>query len=331
LKSILHKAKKKGLIPIYGSDLEWFNFRKTPNEGISGEALQENTMTKGMFGYSLVRLFENQQFFTDIINVSNKAGIPIEGFHTETGPGVVEASVMKSLALRTADNISLFKTIIKNIAHKNDLVASFMAKWNQNLPGCSMHFHHSFDNQSEQFFGYGKDHKLNKFTKHFLAGQLKLLPYLLPFYAPTVNSYKRFMPGSWAPTKICWGTENRTTAIRVIPESETTLRLENRVAGADANPYLVITASLASGLYGVENELELEIDECANNAYQHSEYTRLAPNLKEATKLMEGSIEVKKIFGDAFINHFAQTRHLEWEKFEHSVTDWELKRYFEII
>ena len=167
--------------------------------------------------------------------------------------------------------------------------------------------------------------------KHYLAGQLHCLTHILPMYAPTVNSYKRLVEGAWAPTTITWGVDNRTTAFRVLHPSEALTRLETRIPGADTNPYLAMAAALASGLYGIKNKLPLNIRPTDGNGYQDKSNGSLSTNLRDAAAMMKESAIAKELFGEAFVEHFTQTRLWEWRQFSKSVTDWELKRYFEII
>lgn len=328
LRRILDKASRYDVDPIFGTDIEWFNFKKSNISNRSPEELEQSTITSGMFGYSLTRLFENKAFFEELLKSALRMSIPIEGLHTETGPGVIEAALQKTDALKMADNMILFKTFVKQLGLEYDITPTFMAKWNSALPGCSAHLHHS-NNNEKNTFGFNEKGDLNKITRQFLAGQLTLLPEFMVLYAPTVNSYKRYVSGSWAPTTVSWGIENRTTAVRVIPENDMKLRLEMRVPGSDANPYLAIAATLASGLHGIENDLFLEHEAITNNAYRSEGLNPLCSNLKEATDLFYHSTHARKIFGDTFVEHYAKTRYLEWEKYMASVSDWELKRYFE--
>jgi len=150
-------------------------------------------------------------------------------------------------------------------------------------------------------------------------------------YAPTVNSYKRYVEGAWSSTSISWGIENRTTALRVINHNSTNMRLETRVPGADANPYLSLAASLASGLYGIKNKLPLTMPLTKGNEYQNMSTQALPKTLHEATEAMKTSTIAKELFGERFVAHFVKTREWEWQQFIQKVTDWELKRYFEII
>lgn len=164
----------------------------------------------------------------------------------------------------------------------------------------------------------------------YLAGQLACLPHILPMLAPTVNSYKRLVEGAWAPTNVTWGHDNRTTAIRVLPEGAASCRMENRVPGSDVNPYLAMAACLASGLYGIRNNLSLDQAPVKGNAYTNTDAGKLPRNLLEATLIMKSSEVANGLFGETFVQHFTQSREWEWRAFSKAVTDWELKRYFEI-
>jgi glutamine synthetase len=167
--------------------------------------------------------------------------------------------------------------------------------------------------------------------RSYVAGQMHCMPDLLPLYAPTVNSYKRLVEGAWAPTRVNWGVDNRTCALRAIPGSAKSTRLETRVNGSDANPYLAIAAALASGLYGIERGLELEATPVAGSGYQDERAPTLPRNLHEATMRMAGSPLARELLGDAFVEHFVATRLWEWRQFSKAVTSWEMARYFEVI
>jgi glutamine synthetase len=223
---------------------------------------------------------------------------------------------------------------VKEIAYKHGIMATFMAKWNENLPGCSGHIHQSLWDKEQTknlFFSADGEHNMSELHRQYLAGQLYCLPYILPMYAPTINSYKRLVEGAWAPTTVTWGVDNRTTALRVLHPSEGYTRLETRIPGADTNPYLAMAAALASGLYGIKNKLELKIPATKGNGYKDQSNGSLSSNLFDATTLMKDSTIAKELFGEAFVEHFSQTRFWECKQFAKSVTDWELKRYFEII
>ena len=164
-----------------------------------------------------------------------------------------------------------------------------------------------------------------------LFRSLHCLPEILPFFAPTVNSYKRLVDGYWAPTKSTWGIDNRTTAFRVIPGSSKSTRLEARITGSDINPYIALAALLAAGLYGIEKNLSLTAKPVVGSAYLDKTTERLPRNLLDSTKKLSESKLARELLGEVFVEHFVKTREWEWRQFQDSVTHWELKRYFEII
>ncbi|MDX1642489.1 MAG: glutamine synthetase, partial [Balneolaceae bacterium] len=323
-----------GYLPKFSSEYEWFNFRETP-QSLKEKGYDNPTpLTPGMFGYSILRSSYESDFFNDLFQQLQAFGVPLEGLHTETGDGVYEAAIEYTDIVEAADRSILFKTGVKEIAYRHEIIASFMAKWNGNLPGCSGHIHQSlWDEKGEKnlFYEPSNDHHLSDLLEHYIAGQLHCLPFILPMYAPTVNSYKRFVSGSWASTTVSWGIENRTTALRAIPAGPASTRLETRVPGADINPYLAMAAALASGLYGIKNQLTLDIPPTKGNEYESTENKPLPKSLKEATDAMKSSDLPSELFGKTFVNHFIGTREWEWEQYSKQVTNWELQRYFEII
>jgi glutamine synthetase len=334
LKNVRKQCTDLGYTPNFAKEFEWFNFKETSQSLQDKSFTNLHSLTPGMFGYSLLRPSQNQDFFNDIFNLLPQFNIPLEGLHTETGDGVYEAAIDYTDILEAADRAVLFKTSVKQIAYKHSLIASFMAKWNSNLPGCSGHIHQSLWDASGKknlFYDEGDSENISELLKHYIAGQLYCLPHILPMYAPTVNSYKRYVEGAWASTTVSWGIENRTTALRVINHTAEGTRLETRVPGADANPYLSLAASLASGLYGIKNKLPLNLPATKGSEYENATSQKLPTTLQEATAAMKSSNIANELFGEAFTNHFIRTREWEWRQFAQKVTDWELKRYFEII
>jgi glutamine synthetase len=259
---------------------------------------------------------------------------PIEGLHEETGPGVVEAAIEVDSALSAADKGALLKTFTKIVAQKNDLMATFMAKWSPDWPGSSGHLHVSLQNLdgSSAFYEEGAEHGMTETMRHFVAGCARLMPDVLCMISPTVNSFSRMVPGAWAPTNATWGVDNRTTALRVIPGSPKSQRLEYRLGAADINPYLGLAAVIGSGLYGIEHKLELP-PMIEGNAYTQDlpEGSALPLTLWDAAGALKASEAAKEIFGKEFVEHYAATREWEEREFRKAVTDWELRRYFEII
>jgi len=334
LKKVQADATKAGFTPFFSQEFEWFNFRETPQSAQDKNYKNMTPLTPGMFGYSILRTTLENPFFTDLFELSRKFDIPVEGIHTETGPGVLEAAIQYSSVIEAADRATLFKTIVKEIAYKHGIIATFMAKISENLPGCGGHVHQSLWDKvgkNNLFFDQKDKLHMSELMKSYIAGQLYCLPELLPMYAPTINSYKRLVEGAWAPTTLTWASDNRTVALRVLAGGSKSCRLETRVIGSDANPYLAMSAALASGLYGIRNKMKLKQPATIGNGYRDFSNGILPGNLHEATQRMKNSSIAKDILGEKFVNHFAQTREWEWKQHLKSVTDWEFKRYFEII
>ena len=333
LKKIRKQAETMGYKAVFSMEFEWFNFVGHPNQLAEGGYQKLQPISPGMHGYSIIRPSLYKDFFNALFDQLLQFDVPIEGIHTETGPGVYEATVIYDDILNAADKAILFKTGVKEIALQHGLVASFMAKWNEQLPGCGGHIHQSLWNSKGRnlFFSDKKPGHMSPLMESYLAGILSCLPEVLPMYAPNINSYKRLREGAWAPTTLSWGRDNRTVAVRVINDYEKSTRFEMRVPSADANPYLAMGACLASGLYGIKNNLKLDIEETKGNGYASRDSEKLPANLWEASARMKKSAIARELFGDTFVDHFTATREWEWREYAKAVTDWELRRYFEII
>jgi len=332
LKKIVARAQAAGFVAKAGLEFEWFNFQETPESLAEKHYVSPKPLTPGMFGYSLVRMAHSRPFFNAMLDELGAFGVPIEGLHTETGPGVFEAAIQASDALEAADRGVLFKTSVKEIGQRFQVMPTFMAKWNSALPGCSGHMHQSLWTKDGNAFDDEKDpRRMSRVFKSYLAGQLRGLADLLPFFAPTVNSYKRLVDGYWAPTKVTWGIDNRTVALRVIPAGPKSTRVEVRVSGSDINPYLALAASIGAGLWGIAQELPLEDAPVEGSAYMVEKAVRLPRTLQEATRGLSESKLAREILGEQFVDHYVRTREWEWRQFQDAVTDWELRRYFEVI
>ena len=322
LKSITEQAITLGFEPRFSMEFEWFNF-------IQNES-KRTPISEGMFGYSIVRSSQFHDYWHALFSQLKGFDIHLEGFHTETGPGVLEAAIQVTDILSAADQAALFKTAVKELGSEYGITPSFMAKWNTRYPGCSGHMHQSIWKGDQNLF-YNPQGTLTELGEHYLAGLLHCLPYVLPMYAPTINSYKRLIKDTWAPTTISWGHDNRTVAVRYLTGDASMTRFELRVPGADNNPYLSMAASLASGIYGIKNKLKLRLPETRGNAYQDETLTKLPNTLKQATQQMKESPLPSQLFGKPFVDHFIQSREWEVSLYERQVSDWELNRYFEGI
>jgi glutamine synthetase len=329
---VLKRAEKLGVLPMAGMEFEWFNFLETTQSWAEKKGVGPTNLTPGMFGYSLLRMNQNREFFNALMDEMAAFGVPIEGLHTETGPGVYEVAITFSDALEAADRAILFKTGAKEIGHRFGIMPSFMAKWSAQYPGCSGHIHQSLsDGKKNLFYDAKNKRSMSKLFESYLAGQVACLMEFAPMFWPTINSYKRLVDGFWAPVKPTWGLDNRTASFRVIAGSPKATRLETRCPGADVNPYLAMAAVIAAGLHGVEKGLKLTAPPITGTNLGAENIPRAPRSLIETTKNFRASDIARDWFGDTFVDHFAATRDWEYRQWQDAVTDWELKRYFEII
>ena len=218
LKKVLNDAQQQGYMPYFSQEFEWFNFAETPQTACDKQFKNLTPLTPGMFGYSILRSSLKNPFFNDLFDGLNRFDVPLEGLHTETGPGTYEAAIVYAPIIEAADRAVLFKTAVKEIAYRHGVMATFMAKISENLPGCGGHVHQSLwdsDGKKNLFYDDNDPMKMSEPMKQYIAGQLFCLPHLLPMFAPTINSYKRLVEGAWAPTTLTWGIDNRTVALRV--------------------------------------------------------------------------------------------------------------------
>ncbi|HEY4162939.1 MAG TPA: glutamine synthetase [Dongiaceae bacterium] len=334
LRRVLDRAAKMGFDVYSALEFEFFMFDETP-ESIRQKNYKDLTpMSPGWFGYSMIRNSVWAELYHEILDTCEKMRMPIEGLHTETGPGVLEAAITFDKALESADRGALFKTVMKVIAQRRGMMATFMAKWSNNYPGQSGHIHISLKGKDGKsvFHDAKKEHNISDKMRWFIGGQQQLMPEVLAMIASTVNSYSRLIPGFWAPTDATWGVENRTCALRVIPGSEKSQRVEYRIAAADCNPYIALAASIGSGLYGIEHKIE-PTKPIVGNSYEmkHPAKFDLPRTLWDAAQRLKKSSAARELFGDEFVEHHAATREWEEREFRKAITDWELARYFEII
>ncbi len=334
LRRVLARADEMGYTSYAGFEYEFFVFQETP-ESVRAKHYRDLTpMAPGWFGYSVIRNSVGSDFYRLLLDYCREMDMSIEGLHEETGPGVMEAAIGVDGSLAAADKAALFKTFAKVIAQQNGYMATFMAKWSKDWPGQSGHIHLSLKRKSGEsaFHAADKPHSMSDEMRWFVGGQQKLMPELLAMVAPTINSYRRLIPGFWAPTHSTWAVDNRTTALRVIPGSPKSQRVEYRIAAADANPYVILSAALASGLWGIEHRIEPEAM-VTGNAYDRKLPARLAlpRTLWDSAQRLKASKAARGLFGDAFVEHYAATREWEEREFRKHISDWEMARYFEII
>ncbi|GAB1312495.1 hypothetical protein MFIFM68171_02705 [Madurella fahalii] len=353
----LAKLEAEGLGAMAGAEYEFYQFRTPSASSVSSSSsaaafLKENTpqalppLTEGMFGYSLTRPVLNQEYYYEVFNACEAFKCNIEGWHTESGPGVYEAALEFGEIRQMADRASLFKYVVKSVATKYGITPCFMAKPRQGLPGNSGHMHVSlvdkngknllFRDEPDPDPPYPDVASLSDLGRHFLAGILEGLPDVMPMVAPTINSYKRLVENFWAPVTVSWGLEHRAASIRLIapPTSKPgATRFEIRVPGADANPHYVLAAVLALGWRGVEKRLQIPCPPLGKGEDVGGSTDvgiRLAKNLREANnRFMSVDSVAREVFGDDFVEHYGGTRDHETRLWDEAVTDWEMRRYIE--
>lgn len=355
IKSQLDKLKGAGYGAMAGAEYEFFQFRNPEASSTSTAAyLQQNpphrlpALTEGMFGYSLTRPVHNKEYYYDVFKTCEAFHCNIEGWHTESGPGVFEAALEFGEIAQMADRAALFKYVVKSVSTGYGITPCFMAKPKQGLPGNSGHMHVSIvDKDGKNLFAREtldenakwKDIAgLSDLGRHFLAGVLEGLPDIMPLLAPTINSYKRLVENFWAPVTVSWGLEHRAASVRLItpPTSKpSATRFEVRVPGADTNPHFVLAAILGLGWRGIEKKLEIPCPPLAMGQDVGGDADRgerLAKSLKEATtRFMAKDSIAREVFGDDFVDHFGGTREHEIRLYDEAVTDWEMKRYIETV
>ena len=342
LKKVLKLLRESGLKGKSALEYEFFLFNESPISVRDKKFKNLSNFTPGMFGYSLLRSSVHSDLYQEILKMSSVMDFPLESLHTETGPGVLEAAIGVDEALNSADKAVLFKTFMKVLAQRKNLMATFMAKWSEKYPGQSGHIHCSLvDLENKPVFWNEGGGGMSELMINFLGGLQKYSREFMAMIAPTTNSYKRLCVGAWAPINMTWAKENRTTGFRVIEGSPDSQRIENRLAGADANPYLALAATFAAGFLGIKERLQ-PTEPTTGEAYtMKTEEAYKVPNtLLEAAELFKNSQAARSVWGDQFVDHFSASRIWEYEQFlknkplfekEQTISSWELERYFEII
>ena len=332
-RTVIDRAARLGFQAKFSCELEFWMFKETPASLREKGFRNLTPVSPGMFGYSWLREAQSAPLMRAILDQMRDFDIEIEGLHTETGPGVFEVAIRYDDALKAADKAALFKTCMKQIAFEHGLSVTFMAKWNSELPGSSGHLHQSLWKDGKNVFhDPAAADGMSLTLRRYIAGLVALAPELTALYAPTVNAYKRYVPGVWAPVTPTWGIENRTCAARVIaPKSASSARVEYRQPAADINPYIAMATCLAAGLYGIEQELELGEASVGDASAARPDAPTLPRSLAEATALLSKSDAARAVLGSPFIDHYVRTREWEVRRYDRAVTSWELERYFEAI
>lgn len=330
LRHQVERAAAMGLRVKLGAEAEFFLFRESYDEAADQGYRGLTPHAPYVEDYHVLQTTKDEYLIREIRNGMETAGVPVEFSKGEAARGQHEINLRYADALEMADRHVIYKNGAKEIAHRHGRSISFMAKWAMDEPGCSCHVHSSvWDAEGEASLMWGDDPPLHlgETGLHFLGGLLGAARELTWMMAPTINSYKRFEPGSWAPTTLVWGLDNRTCAFRVVGEGPGR-RVECRVPGADANPYLAFAATIAAGLWGIEHRIDPP-PPFDGNAYEATDAPRVPWNIVEAADELERSEIAAKAFGDDVHHHLVNTARQEWARFHQAVTDWERRRGFE--
>jgi glutamine synthetase len=321
LKAQVEKARALGYEAMFGSELEFFLFRESYIEAHGKHYHDLTPSVPYVMDYHVLAAGYDEPFLREVRTAMKAAGMTVESSKGEAWAGQHEINFRYGDAVKTADDHVVYKTGIKELANQRGCSVTFMAKPHHDWVGSSCHIHSSLWRDGESAFAGESD-----VFKHYLAGQIALAADLAVFIAPTINSYKRFAAGSWAPTTLAWGYDNRTCGFRIVGHGSS-LRAETRIPGADANPYLAFAALLAAGLYGVEQKLELG-PALEGNAYV-SDAERFPHAMREAIARLEQSTVARTLFGDDVIDHYLTYARTEQELFDKTVTGYERERMFE--
>ena len=329
LKRQLDLLAAKGLSCYCASELEFYLFNQTYHSAFTGGYRDLQPASDYRIDYHLMQPTRDEPLMRAIRNGMTAARVPVESSKGEWGRGQHEINFTYTEPLAMADMHVLFKQGVKEITDQQGKAVTFMAKYSPAEAGSSCHIHISLWKGGRNIFWDAKRHAASKVERQFLAGLMKYSPELCLFGAPTINSYKRFQPGSWAPTRMAWATDNRTVGFRVVGHGKA-FRIENRMPGADANPYLAFAAMIAAGLAGVEERLDCG-DEYPGNAYIDPKLARLPGSLRDAVELLDRSKFARAAFGDPVVDFYVHHARIEQQAFSDAVTDWEKIRYFERI
>ena len=326
LRAQIARAEALGFTPMIGSELEFYLVRETYAEAHARRYEDLTPSVPYILDYHILATTYDEPLLRAIRNNMHAAGIKVETSKGEAWPGQQEINFRFADALTMADNHVIYKNGAKEIAFLHGCAITFMAKPFESWIGNSCHIHASLWRDGRNAFARGD--RATPLFRRFLAGQIACAKELAIFFAPTINSYKRYAAGSWAPTTLAWGHDNRTCGYRVVGHGQG-LRVETRIPGGDVNPYLAFAAIIASGLHGIEQELRLA-PALEGNAYE-SRADRFPSTMREAIEALERGTMARAAFGDQVVDHYLNYARTEQGLFDRYVTDWERNRYFERI
>jgi glutamine synthetase len=329
LRKQVERLARKKLACNIASELEFFLFNTSYHDAFKADYKQLAPSSDYRIDYHTMQPARDEPIFRDVRNQMLAAGVAIESSKGEWGRGQHEINFAYGEPVPIGDMHVVFKQGVKEIFAQHDRAVSFMPKYSADEPGNSCHIHASLWRGATNLFWDKKRASGSKFFRQFLGGLITYSRELCYFFAPTINAYKRYQAASWAPTKLAWSTDNRTTGFRIVGHGNS-FRIENRMPGGDANPYLAFAATIAAGMAGVDEQLDCG-ESYEGNAYVDENLPALPKTLHEAAKLLDDSALARRVFGDAVVDFYVHTARLEIKAFDNAVTDWERQRYFERI
>jgi glutamine synthetase len=331
LKKQVARLAERGYTGMFASELEFYLFNESYEDIHEKNYVKPKTAGHYIEDYNILQTTREEPVMRAIRKNLQAAGIPVENSKGEWGPGQEEINVRYCEVLEMADRHAIIKHACKEIALLQGKAITFMAKWRNDLAGSSSHIHNSLwslDGGKALFYDPDAEFTMSALMRHWVAGQLKYAPDITCFLAPYINSYKRFMVGTFAPTRAIWSRDNRTAGFRLCAEGSKGIRIECRIGGADLNPYLAFAALIAAGLAGIDEKLELG-KPFDGDAYYGDKLPEVANTLRDATAALKASKMLRAAFGDEVIEHYAHTADWEQMEYDRRVTDWELRRGFE--
>lgn len=329
LKSQIARAEALGFTPMMATELEFFLFEKSFNEIRRGGFRDLTPFSGYNEDYNILQTSREEHVMRPIRNMLYAAGVPVENTKGEAETGQAELNIRYADAMGAADNHTIAKQAVKEIADQQGHAVTFLPKWHAAKVGSAAHVHQSlWADGKNAFHDADRPRAMSELLEHYVAGLIKYAPDITVFLAPYVNSYKRFLKGTFAPTKIAWSVDNRTAGYRLVGEGTKGVRIECRIPGSDMNPYLAMAAQLAAGLKGIEDKLALEAP-VEGDVYNMSDVPEIPNTLRAATEALRGSAMLRETFGDFVMDHYIRAAEVEQEMFDAVVTDWEIQRGFE--
>ncbi|HMB13703.1 MAG TPA: glutamine synthetase family protein [Roseovarius sp.] len=329
LNAQVERATDMGLTPMMATELEFFLFERSYDKIRASGYRALDPLVKYNQDYSIQFTTRDEHVMRPVRNALYAMGIPVENTKGEAEIGQEELNIRYGDALAACDRHTLAKHAVKEIAAQHGHAATFLPKWRADKVGSAAHIHQSlFNAEGNVFFDAGAPHSMSQVMRHYVAGLLKYAPDCMLLMAPYINSYKRFVPGTFAPTKTAWSIDNRTAGFRLVGEGTKGVRIECRIPGSDMNPYLACAGQLAAGLAGIEEKLDLP-DPAQGDLYSMADVAEVPHKLGMATETFRNSAMLRHALGDAVVDHYARAAEVEQEDFDRAVTDYEVQRGFE--